>query len=69
MVYEQRLFAGPPRSVPPAQIESLFGDVCAIEILEEIDRNVDPTAAESPKVRWGLDVCHEVILLLTYKGE
>jgi len=54
-------------------IDSLFiiirlvGDASHVEVLEDIDRNTDPTSPRSPKMRWNVDECHEVILLLTAK--
>lgn len=44
---------------------SILGDVYKIEVLEDVDRNADPTSPYSPKVRWNIDQCREVILLLT----
>ncbi|ALC15562.1 putative SAM-dependent methyltransferase [Desulfuromonas soudanensis] len=35
--YEQSELAGPPFSVPPAEVEELFGDAFTIELLEEED--------------------------------
>lgn len=48
-------------------IISLVDDGCHVEVLEDIDRNTDPTNPRSPKIRWNVDECHEVILLLTAK--
>ena len=68
IVYDQSKFGGPPRSVPPTEIEKLFSDVCEVCILESVDRNLDPESPESPKMKWNIDICHEVILLLKYRN-
>merc|ERR1712071_181592 len=68
MVYDQTQYAGPPRSVPVEEIKTLFGDKCDVQILEDVDRNADPTSSYSPKVRWNIDECHEVVVLLSRKN-
>jgi len=68
MVYDQSQFPGPPRSVPVEEIKTLFGDKCDIQVLEEVNRNADPTSSYSPKVRWNIDECYETIVLLSRKN-
>ncbi|XP_037795468.1 thiopurine S-methyltransferase-like [Penaeus monodon] len=57
-------FNGPPRNVPTALVQKLFGDKISIEVLETLDRT-----EEDPKVKgtWGLDSMFEVVALLTPK--
>lgn len=51
---------GPPRCVPPALVEELFGDVCKVKTLETYyDKDRD--------VRLGFTDSQEVVLLLTSK--
>ena len=45
-----------------------LGDKCDVQILEDVDRNADPTSSYSPKVRWNIDECHEVVVLLSRKN-
>lgn len=53
-------FTGPPRNVPPALVEELFGDVCKVEMLESYE---DKERAVGFGVTW----LKEVLLLLTPK--
>ena len=88
MEYDQTKYAGPPRSVPVKEIETLFGttypnfylffllswiifyhigDVCEVQVAERIDRNEDLSSPNIPKIRWNVDECYEIILVLTPK--
>merc|ERR1712071_145075 len=68
MVYDQSQFPGPPRSVPVEEITKMFGDKCNVQVLEEVNRNADPTSSYSPKVRWNVDECYETVVLLSHKN-
>jgi hypothetical protein len=48
---------------------SLFylGDTCEIETLLTVNTNADPTSPISAKIRWNIDECYEIILLLKAK--
>lgn len=46
----------------------ITGETCSIEVLETSNTNADPTSPTSAKMRWNVDVCHEVILLLRPKN-
>ncbi|XP_063872736.1 thiopurine S-methyltransferase-like isoform X3 [Scylla paramamosain] len=52
-------FSGPPRNIPTALVEKLFGDVCELQVLEERTRSKEAVA------HWGLDDFVEAVLLLT----
>lgn len=44
------------------------GDVCDIEVLEKIDKNANPTSPDSAKMRWNVDECYEISVLLKPKS-
>lgn len=52
-------FSGPPRNIPTALVEKLFGDVCELEVLQE------KTTPKEEIANWGLDYFVEAIMLLT----
>ncbi|XP_045110615.1 probable thiopurine S-methyltransferase isoform X2 [Portunus trituberculatus] len=52
-------FSGPPRNIPTALLEKLFGDVCELQVLEESIRPKETLE------HWGLDYFVEALLLLT----
>lgn len=45
----------------------LTGDYCDIDVLEKIDKNANPTSPDSAKMRWNVDECYEVTLVLKPK--
>nr|CAH0099717.1 unnamed protein product [Daphnia galeata] len=67
MQYDQSQFSGPPLSVPVEEVKRLFGDTCEVETLLTVNTNADPTSPISAKVRWNIDECYEIILLLKPK--
>ncbi|EFX78966.1 hypothetical protein DAPPUDRAFT_304984 [Daphnia pulex] len=67
MQYDQSQYPGPPLSVPVEEVKHLFGDTCEIETLLTVNTNADPTSPISAKIRWNVDECYEIILLLKAK--
>jgi len=62
--YDQSKMSGPPHSVPPAEVESLFADAFSIEELE-----AGPIVEPAPPFRErGLDLWQEHLYLLTRRG-
>jgi len=62
--YDQSKMNGPPHSVPPAEVETLFGDAFEIEDLE-----TSPPSDPGPRFKErGLDVWQEHVKLLTRRG-
>ena len=63
--YDQCKMGGPPHSVPPAELESLFGNDFEIEELE-----TNPPSEPAPRFKQrGLDVWQERVQLLTRRDQ
>jgi thiopurine S-methyltransferase len=62
--YDQSKMSGPPHSVPPAEVESLFADAFSIEELE-----AGPIVEPAPYfTERGLDLWQEHLYLMTRRG-
>ncbi|KAM9385026.1 putative thiopurine S-methyltransferase isoform 1-T1 [Pholidichthys leucotaenia] len=62
LLYNPKLYKGPPFFVPDEQVHSLFGNSCDIEFLQSLDVLTERTRS------WGLDSLTENVHLLTLKN-
>ncbi|XP_030267695.1 probable thiopurine S-methyltransferase isoform X7 [Sparus aurata] len=62
LLYNPELYPGPPFFVPDAQVQSLFGKSCDIELLQSVDALTDRHRG------WGLDFLTENVHLITPKS-